>query len=171
MCQRATGCSSPLIAVPQVVAKEDPPPPTTTTSTSTTTTTLRTQKAIALPAYEPSVECDTINDRFTVKMPLSYDGDFLLGWDMMTANCGFTSEDPQGVVYSYKFTECGTQMKLDENDANKFIYENNLRFAFNSFAYLEFVQSKTGASQRCVQRLWSNIQFPMHHRPSRSCRQ
>jgi hypothetical protein len=128
MCQRETGCSSPLIAVPQVVAKEDPPPATTTTSTSTTTTNLRTQKALALPAYEPSVECDTINDRFTVKMPLSYDGDFLLGWDMMTANCGFTSEDPKGVVYSYKFTECGTQMKLDENDSNKFIYENNLRF-------------------------------------------
>merc|ERR1711976_69959 len=121
MCQRATGCSSPLIAAPQVAVEQTEAVETTTTTTTTTTTRIQEK----LSAYEPSVECDTINDRFTVKMPLSYDGDFLLGWDMMTANCGFTSEDQQGVVYSYKFTECGTQMKLDENDPNKFVYENN----------------------------------------------
>ena len=119
MCQRATGCSDPLMGV--------------LPATTATTTTLGPTVA-SVPPYERSVECDTINDRFTVKIPLSQDGDFLLGWDMLTANCGYTSEDPRGVVYSYKFTECGTRMDIDEDDSNKLIYENNLRFALK-FSY------------------------------------
>ncbi|CAG5100081.1 Oidioi.mRNA.OKI2018_I69.XSR.g16833.t1.cds [Oikopleura dioica] len=70
MCQRPEGCEGFFGAQA-----------TTTTSTTTSTT------ATLLPPYTPSVECDTINDRFIVRMPKSSLGDYLLGFDMMSATC------------------------------------------------------------------------------------
>ena len=47
-----------------------------------------------------------------------------MGLDAFSASCGATGRDERGVVYQYKFDECGTRLILDQ--AGNFLYENHI---------------------------------------------
>ena len=47
-----------------------------------------------------------------------------MGLDAFSASCGATGRDERGVVYQYKFGECGTRLILDQ--AGNFLYENHI---------------------------------------------
>lgn len=137
MCQRSGGCANaiPNMAPSVVASSLTKEAPTTTASSTISTTTTKNIKP-----YVPQVDCDTLNDRFTIRMPVDANGDLALGIDMMTADCGYTSEDSSGLIYSYGFTECGTRMRIDNGNVSNFIYENHLsrKPAFVSGVYRDY---------------------------------
>ena len=47
-----------------------------------------------------------------------------MGLNEASAACGATARNAQGVVYDYKFEECGTRLILDQT--GKFVYENHI---------------------------------------------
>ena len=47
-----------------------------------------------------------------------------MGLNEATAACGATARNAQGVVYDYRFEECGTRLILDQT--GKFVYENHI---------------------------------------------
>jgi hypothetical protein len=46
-----------------------------------------------------------------------------MGLDFETAQCGMSSNGAGGIIFDYKFEDCGTRLKISE-DSNQFIYDN-----------------------------------------------
>jgi len=80
-------------------------------------------KVAAARTYNPKVLCDVTRNSMRVELPAWRLGGMKMGLDVYTASCGATEENDQGVVFDYKFDECGTRM-IREN--GNFVYENHV---------------------------------------------
>jgi len=125
VCQDPNGCSNPLPGA--AVKQEDSQAIIENLVVETTASSKgpRPEPAkVQVSPYSAAVFCDVENNSMRVELPEYALGEMKMGLDVYSAICGATARSERGVIYSYKFDECGTRMQTD--DQGDFVYENHI---------------------------------------------